>query len=93
VADAEPERTGGPEPTDEHDPPPNAAARAVNWWVVLLADAALGVVLVLAGLALLVVWDQVVVGAGVAALGMAYGMVVWRRRSLWLAWRRRNGLG
>lgn len=93
MADAERDAAGAPECADGDDPPPNEAARAVNWWVVLLADAGLGVALMIAGLALMAVWDALVVGAGVAALGLAYGMVVWRRRSLWLAWRRRNGLG
>lgn len=81
-----------PDLGDDGDPPPNPAAAAVNWWVVLLADVALGVAMVAAGLAMMALWDLVVVGAGVAALGVAYGMVVGRRARLWQAWRRRNGL-
>jgi hypothetical protein len=90
VVDADPTDDGRPD--DVHDPPPNPAAAASNWWVVLVADAGLGVVVVLAGLALLAVWGLVVVGAGVAALGLGYALVVGRRASLWSAWRRRHGL-
>lgn len=75
----------------DEDLPPHPAAAAVNWRSVLLADAALGVVALLAGLAM-VAWWSVVIGAGVASLGFAYLALVWRRGQLWLAWRRRAGL-
>lgn len=76
----------------EHDDrPPHPAAAAVNWRTVLAADALVGLVPLLAGLAM-VAWWSVVVGAGIASLGFAYLALVWRRARLWSAWRHRAGL-
>ena len=75
------------------DPPPSRAAVASNWRSVLVADAAMGGVLIVIGVALIVGWDQVIAGASVAAFGFGYLLVVRRRRDTWVAWRRRNGLG
>lgn len=75
------------------DPPPSRAASASNWRSVLLADAAMGGVLIVVGVALLVGWDQVIAGASAASFGVAYLLVVRRRRDTWVEWRRRNGLG
>lgn len=73
------------------DPPPNRAASAVNWRTVLWADAAIGLAVVAVGIGVMVV-STVLGGAGLASLGAAYGMVVWRRYRLWAAWRARHGL-
>ena len=73
------------------DPPPNAAAVARNWRSVLWADAAIGIAVVAVGIGVMAV-SNLFAGAGVASLGAAYGMVVWRRYRLWAAWRQRQGL-
>lgn len=74
------------------DPAPSRATAASNWRSVLWADAAMGAVLIVVGLALLAVWRQVIAGASVAAFGLGYLLVVRRRRDRWVDWRRRNGL-
>jgi hypothetical protein len=74
----------------DEDPPPHPAAAAANWRSVLVADAALGVVAMAVGLAM-VAWWSVVLGAGIASLGLAYLAMVGRRGRLWAAWRARQG--
>jgi hypothetical protein len=44
----------------------------------------------LVGLAM-VAWWSVVLGAGIASLGLAYLAMVGRRGRLWAAWRARQG--
>jgi hypothetical protein len=78
---------GPPDP----GPPPSSAAAAANWRTVVAVDAAVGLVVLLAGVALSLLW-QPVVGAGVASLGLVYTALVARRARRWAAWRRAAGL-
>lgn len=71
--------------------PPSPAAAAANWRTVVAVDAAVGLVVLLAGVALSLLW-QPVVGAGVASLGLVYTALVARRARRWAAWRRTAGL-
>jgi hypothetical protein len=58
---------------------------------VVAVDASVGLVVLLAGMALSLLW-QPVVGAGVASLGLVYTALVVRRARRWAAWRRAAGL-
>lgn len=69
----------------------DSVAYAANWKTVLAADAGSGLVLVVIGLAVLVS-VHVVVGAFLAALGIAYVLLVARRARHWAALRRDAGL-
>jgi len=66
------------------------AALAPNWWVVLLADAAVGVVVALVGVAL-AVWWLPWLGALVMAAGVVYVALVVRRGLQWRWLRREAG--
>ncbi|HVX18608.1 MAG TPA: hypothetical protein VHA73_11305 [Acidimicrobiales bacterium] len=58
---------------------------------MLLADAAVGVVIVLVGLVVLALWN-LFAGAGLGALGVAYLAMVARRYHYWRQLRREAGL-
>jgi len=87
VTPAELPDLGPPDP----GPPPSPAAAAANWRTVVAVDASVGLVVLLAGMALSLLW-QPVVGAGVASLGLVYTALVVRRARRWAAWRRAAGL-
>ncbi len=67
-------------------------AYAPNWRQVIIADAAVGVVGVIAGLAVLFALNSVVIGAGLAALGAVYLVAVVRRALRWRRLRSDAGL-
>ncbi|MDY7101664.1 MAG: hypothetical protein S0880_10790 [Actinomycetota bacterium] len=67
------------------------AAAASNWRRVLLVDASIGVAVIVAGFVVGVVTVPVL-GAVVAALGVAYVVAVARRAREWAGARRRHGL-
>jgi thiosulfate reductase cytochrome b subunit len=77
--------------TDADESGPQQAALARNWLTVLLVDAALGLVGVLAGIAA-VVWWHVVIGAVLIAAGLGYLIAVVRRGIEWRSQRRAAGL-
>jgi hypothetical protein len=85
-----------PEPAD-HDEPARpaavgpAAAYARNWRTVLAVDAGMGVVLLLAGVVLAVVWNPVA-GGFMGSLGLVYVVLVARRARAWRQLRRDAGL-
>jgi hypothetical protein len=81
----------GPHGDEGAGPPPSPAAAAPNWRVVIAADAALGVGVVVVGVVLAVTW-QPVVGSGLASLGFVYVALGLRRATRWRAWRRAVGL-
>ena len=67
------------------------AALAPNWRTVLAVDAGMGLVLLLAGIVLAVVWSPV--GGGfMGSLGLVYLVLVARRARTWAALRRDAGL-
>lgn len=68
------------------------AAYAANWRQVIAADAAVGGVGVAAGLVVLFAFRWVVIGAGVAALGVLYLAAVSRRALRWRRLRADAGL-
>ena len=65
------------------DPPPSPAAAAPNWRTVIAVD--------VGGMVTAFLWIPAV-GAGVASLGLTYGVLAARRGIRWAAWRRRVGL-
>lgn len=67
------------------------AALAPNWWVVLLADAAVGLTVVLLGVMILVWWVSWI-GVFVVAAGVVYVALVGRRGLQWRWLRREAGL-
>lgn len=73
------------------DPPPSPAAAAPNWRTVIAVDVGLGVAVVVGGMVTAFLWIPAV-GAGVASLGLTYGVLAARRGIRWAAWRRRVGL-
>lgn len=68
-----------------------AAVYASNWKTVLAVDAAMGLAVFAAGVVVMIVWN-LVGGAGMAALGLVYTLLVVRRARRWAAWRREAGL-
>jgi hypothetical protein len=66
-------------------------ALAPNWRTVLAVDAGIGLVVFVAGVALMFLWD-VVVGAFIAAGGCTYVTVVARRYLQWQKVRHDAGL-
>jgi hypothetical protein len=71
--------------------PGHPAAYAVNWRQVLLVDALMGVAVLVAGIVVMFVWN-VLIGAGVGALGAAYVTAVFLRYRRWKATREDAGL-
>ncbi len=69
----------------------DSAAYATNWKTVLAADAGMGLVIALAGLAILAT-VHVVVGAMLASAGLVYLVPVARRARHWATLRRDAGL-
>jgi hypothetical protein len=67
------------------------AAYAVNWWQVLLADAAMGVVLGVIGLGVMIWWISWL-GIVLIVLGVWYLLLVGRRFLQWRWLRRQAGL-
>jgi hypothetical protein len=90
-----------PEHADDTDPPdttdgdssrpPSPAAAAPNWRTVAAVDVSLGLVVLVIGTALSVLW-QPVFGAGLASLALVYTVLAVRRGRQWAAWRRQAGL-
>lgn len=68
----------------------SAAAYASNWWVVLAADAAVGLLVGLAGLAVGLWWNPWI-GAALAVIGVGYVVLVARRALQWRWLRREAG--
>jgi hypothetical protein len=68
----------------------DSAAHAANWRTLLVVDAGLGVVVIVAGVALAVAVN-VVVGTLVLAVGAAYTSLVASRARRWLRLRRQAG--
>jgi hypothetical protein len=66
-------------------------AYAANWKLVLGVDAAMGLIVVMAGLVAFVVWS-VWLGAFLLAVGCAYTAMVAVRGDRWRRWRRDAGL-
>ena len=66
------------------------AALAANWWVILLADAAVGLVVVAVGAAL-AAWWIAWVGVLVMVAGLLYVLLVVRRGLQWRWLRREAG--
>lgn len=87
-----------PEPDDDpsteasrREPSVPRAALAPNWRTVLAVDAGMGLVLLLAGIVLAVVWSPV--GGGfMGSLGLVYLVLVARRARAWAQLRRDAGL-
>lgn len=79
---------GGPD--EPHRPGPRAAY-ATNWKAVLAVDAAMGLVVVLAGLVAMVVW-VFWLGAVLALVGCLYVAMVVRRGDHWRRLRSDAGL-
>ena len=87
-----------PEPDDERstevsrrEPTAPRAALAPNWRTVLAVDAGMGLVLLLAGIVLALVWSPV--GGGfMGSLGLVYLVLVARRARTWSQLRRDAGL-
>ena len=71
--------------------PSDEAAFASNWRTVILVDAALGLAVVVAGVAWAVVADAVL-GAVTGAAGTAYTVLVARRFARWRRRRAEAGL-
>jgi hypothetical protein len=68
----------------------DSAAHAANWRTLLVIDAGLGVVVILAGAALALAVN-VVVGTLVLAVGAAYTSLVASRARRWIRLRRQAG--
>jgi len=82
------------EPGDDHDDddlPGPATAYAVNWRTVLAVDAAMGGLVVLAGVVSMVVWSFPL-GVFLTGLGLFYVAMVARRARGWQDLRRQAGL-
>lgn len=71
--------------------PGHRAAYASNWRQILAVDFGMGLVVLLAGLVVAVVWFPVL-GGGIGALGGVYCWLVFRRYRQWQHWRRDAGL-
>jgi hypothetical protein len=71
--------------------PGHPAAYASNWKQILLVDASMGLVVLLAGLVVVLLWN-VWIGAGLGALGAAYVYAVYRRYQQWKGTREAAGL-
>ncbi|HEY5155493.1 MAG TPA: hypothetical protein VIJ47_12205 [Acidimicrobiales bacterium] len=78
------------DPEDDRPPGPRAAY-AVNWYVVLAVDAAMGLAVVAAGVVAMVVWTFWL-GAVLALLGCLYVAMVVRRADHWRRLRSDAGL-
>lgn len=65
----------------------DSAAYAVNWRVVLVADALVGVVVVIAGVVALLAWNAVV-GAMLILVGAVYVGLIGARARRWSRLRR-----
>jgi hypothetical protein len=68
----------------------DSAAHAANWRTLLVVDAGLGVVVIIAGAALALAVN-VVVGTLVLAVGAAYTSLVASRARRWIRLRRQAG--
>jgi hypothetical protein len=68
----------------------DSGAHATNWRTLLLVDGGLGVVVIIAGVALALAVN-LVVGTLVVALGAAYGSLVASRARRWIRLRRQAG--
>lgn len=66
-------------------------ALAANWRQILAVDAAMGLLVLAAGLVVAVVWSPPI-GAGLGALGAVYVVLVARRARDWRSQRRDAGL-
>jgi len=77
--------------TDDAELPGHPAAYAANWRTVLTVDIGVGVVGMLVGFVLMVVWS-LFFGAGIASLGLVYVLMVARRWRQWAELRRQAGL-
>lgn len=71
--------------------PGHPAAYAVNWRQVLLVDASMGLVVLVAGVVVMFVWN-LWIGSAVGALGAAYMAAVYLRYRRWKATREEAGL-
>jgi hypothetical protein len=69
---------------------PDATAYAVNWWLILLVDAAVGVVAVVVGAVLIAFGHPLAVI--VALIGIGYLVLVGRRALRWRRLRIASGL-
>jgi hypothetical protein len=76
---------------EEPDLPGPTTAYAVNWKTVLAVDAAMGVVVAVAGVVALVVWNFAL-GVFLTGLGCFYVAMVARRARGWQHLRRQAGL-
>ena len=84
----------GQEPAEADEPaarPGHPAAYASNWKQILLVDASMGLVILLAGFVVVLLWN-VWIGAGLGALGAAYTYAVYRRYQQWKGTREAAGL-
>jgi hypothetical protein len=68
----------------------DSAARAPNWRTVLLVDAAIGIVVSIAGVVLALVVN-LAVGSLIVAVGAAYTALVGSRARRWARIRRESG--
>jgi hypothetical protein len=82
-----------PEPDEGDDErlPGSRAAYAVNWKTVLAVDAAMGVVVALAGVVMIAVWN-LYLGVALTGLGLFYVAMVLRRGRAWARLRTDAGL-
>jgi|GEM_PF-1786597 hypothetical protein len=85
-----PDADDGEEGGEARLPGPRAAY-AVNWYVVLGVDAAMGLVVAIAGLVAMIVW-AFWLGALLALVGCVYVATVARRAEYWSRLRRDAGL-
>ena len=83
--------TGDGDEPDEGRLPGPRAAYAVNWYVVLGVDAAMGLAVVAGGVVAMIVWNFWV-GAFLALVGCLYVAQVARRADRWRRLRRDAGL-
>jgi len=82
---AEPDEPGG------GGPRLHPAVYAANWRTVLAVDAAMGVVVIVAGIVVAIAWNFVA-GGVLGSLGVAYVAAVVRRGRQWAQLRRDAGL-
>jgi hypothetical protein len=68
----------------------DSAALARNWWTVLLVDAAMGLAVAVAGVAVLALWH--LLGVLMIGVGLAYLLPIARRARRWSGLRREAGL-
>lgn len=79
MSDDQPGEDDGEQPTRR---PGSAAAYAVNWKTVLAVDAAMGVIVAVAGVVVIATWNFFV-GVALSGLGVFYVAMVVHRGRTW----------